>query len=695
MSTRDLLIEIGTEELPPKALKRLSEAFTKGIVEGLGKAELDFSSQRSYAAPRRLAVLLTDLVAQQSDREVERRGPALTSAFDEMGQPTKACQGFARSCGVDVSELEKLETDKGCWLVYRSQQEGRPATELIPDIVRNSLDKLPIPKRMRWGALDSEFVRPVHWVVLLFGNEVIETEILSVKSGRETRGHRFHCPHNLYIGEPAAYAPLLETEGKVVADFADRREAIRAQVLEAASRLGGQAVLDEDLLDEVTALVEWPSAVFGGFERRFLAVPAEALISTMKGNQKYFPVVDSQGKLMPWFITISNIESRDVAQVRAGNERVVRPRLTDAEFFWNQDRKRPLAERREQLASVVFQTKLGSIADKQARVETLACTIANLIGGDPELAGRAAQLAKCDLLTEMVGEFPELQGIMGRYYAAHDNESPEVAEALDEQYMPRFAGDQLPITPTGQALAIADRLDTLVGIFGINQPPTGDKDPFGLRRSTLGVLRILIEKGLDLDLPTLLRQAAEGQQKQGITLLDGVVEQVFDFMLERLRGYFHDSGIALDTFESVLAKRPGQPLDFDRRVRAVSTFRQLPEAEALATANKRIGNILRQAHEGGIAVATTIESARLVEPQELALAKAMAALTTEVDGLFAERNYEAALLRLATLRGPIDAFFDAVMVMAEDPAVRANRLALLKQLSELFLQAADISRLQG
>lgn len=688
----DLLIEIGTEELPPKALKTLSKAFADGIEEGLVKAELKPAAVRRYASPRRLAVLVEGVPTAQSDREVERRGPALTAAFDEQGVPTKAAEGFARSCGVDVDQLETQETDKGAWLVYRTTEKGQATAELVPEMVRTALDKLPIPKRMRWGDREAEFVRPVHWVVLLLDDEVIDAEILGVRSGRETRGHRFHHPKPLYIGEPAAYAPLLETEGKVIADFATRREAVRAQVLEAANHVGGKAVIDDDLLDEVCALVEWPVAVVGNFEERFLEVPAECLISAMKGHQKYFHVVDGKGRLMPHFITLSNIESRRPEVVRAGNERVIRPRLTDAEFFWNQDRKVPLADRIERLKSILFQQRLGTLYDKTQRVVGLAEQIAGTIGGDVAKARRAAELAKCDLMTEMVFEFPELQGIMGRYYAVHDREDAEVARALDEQYMPRFAGDELPATATGQAVAIADRLDTLAGIFGIGQPPSGAKDPFGLRRAALGVLRTIIENGLDLDLAGLLEGAADQLRKSDVTIADDTADQVLDFMMERLRAYYQDQGVAHDTFDAVLARRPTNPRDFDQRIRAVAAFRKLPEAEALAAANKRIHNILKKAEQ---AIPETVDAGRLVEEEERALAAAVAEAEAEVTPLFAKREYEQALKRLAGLRETVDRFFDEVMVMAEDPAIRDNRLALLKQLGDLFLQAADLSRLQS
>lgn len=694
--TRDLLIEIGTEELPPKALLRLSRAFSDGVRKGLIQADLAFGEVHDYAAPRRLAVWIEAVAATQADREQIRRGPALAAAFDDEGNPTPGAQGFARSCGVGVEQLEKLETDKGAWLVHRVMERGRGTAELVPDIVDRALGQLPIPKRMRWGAGTAEFVRPVHWIVLLFGDEVIDAEILGVRSGRETRGHRFHHPAPIYIGEPAAYAPLLQTEGRVLADFAERREAIRGQVIEAGVAAGGRALIDEDLLDEVTALVEWPVAVVGDFETRFLEVPSEALISTMQDNQKYFPVVDAQGRLLPHFITISNIVSRDPAQVKAGNERVVRPRLTDAAFFWNQDRRQRLEARIDRLGTMVFQSRLGTLLDKQKRVARLAAHIAAALGADPRLAERAAMLAKCDLLTQMVFEFPELQGVMGRYYARHDGEPDEVAQAIDEQYRPRFAGDALPETATGQALAIADRLDTLVGIFAIGQPPTGDKDPFALRRAALGVLRILIERKLDLDLVELLGEAGKeisATLKLNRENIEKVIADVFIFMMERLRAYYTDIGISPDVFEAVVQapKPPTRPLDFHARLHAVTEFRALPEAESLAAANKRIGNILRKTEE---AIPAAVAAERLVDAAERDLAKGLDELRGEVESAFDRGDYTTGLRRLAALREPVDRFFDNVMVMAEDAALRANRLALLQQLQSLFLRAADLSRLQ-
>ncbi|MFO1422929.1 MAG: glycine--tRNA ligase subunit beta [Candidatus Competibacteraceae bacterium] len=688
LAPRDLLIEIGTEELPPKALSALAEAFEQGIRAGLEKAGLASGAIQSFATPRRLAVLIEQLPARQPDRPLERRGPALSAAFGPDGSPTKAAEGFARSCGVAVADLQRRETDKGAWLIHLSVEPGATTVALIPGIVETALAGLPIPKRMRWGDRDDEFVRPVHWVVLLFGDEVIPATIMGIQAGRETRGHRFHRPQPIRLTAPADYARQLANEGQVIADFAARRAAIRAQAEAVATELRGVAVIKPALLDEVTALVEWPVALAGNFERRFLNVPAEALISTMQDNQRYFPVVDAQGRLLPHFITIANLESRDPAQVRAGNERVIRPRFSDAEFFWNQDRKQPLAARMEGLKQVVFQQRLGTMADKSGRVAALARFIARG-HGNADWADRAARLAKCDLLTQMVQEFPELQGIMGRYYALPDREAPEVAQALEEQYLPRFAGDRLPQTTTGRALALAERLDTLTGIFAIGQGPSGTKDPFALRRAALGVLRILIEGQLDLDLLDLLERAAAGFEPA--LRADHAIETVFEFVMDRLRGYYLEQGVRADTLEAVLDCRPTRPLDFDRRVRAVGAFRELPEAASLAAANKRIRNLLKKVET---VLPFEVRPDLLVEEAEQALAGRLVELSSEAIPLMEAGLYPEALGRLARLREPVDAFFDQVLVMAEDPLLRDNRLALLNELGSLFLRVADFSRLQ-
>lgn len=687
--TRDLLIEIGAEELPPKALSSLALAFEQGIQLGLEKAGLPGNNLCRFATPRRLAVLVEHLPIRQPDRRMERRGPAVSAAFGPDGKPSKAAEGFARSCGVAVSDLQRQETDKGAWLVHMSLEPGAPTADLIPGIVVSALAGLPIPKRMRWGDRDDEFVRPVHWAVLLFGNEVIPATILGVQTDRLTYGHRFHCPQPIRLTAPTDYAQQLAEQGKVIADFSERRAVVRAQVEATAAELGGVAVIQPELLDEVTALVEWPVALAGNFEQRFLAVPAEALISTMQDHQRYFPVVDGQGRLLPHFITMTNLVSRDPAQVRAGNERVIRPRFSDAEFFWNQDCKQPLAARMETLKQVVFQQRLGTVAEKSSRVAALARFIAEQGYGNAEWAERAAQLAKCDLMTQMVQEFPELQGIMGRYCAQHDQEPPEVAQALEEHYLPRFAGDRLPETATGRVLALADRLDTLLGIFAIGQPPTGTKDPFALRRAALGVVRILIEGGLNLDLTEALEQAAAGFD--AAIRAENVIENVFDFILDRLRSYYMDQDIRPDAFEAVLECRPTRPLDFDRRVRAVSAFRELPEAASLAAANKRIRNILKKMET---VLPFEVRPDLLLEDAEQALAGRLVELSSEVIPLMEAGLYREALDRLAGLREPVDAFFDQVLVMAEDAAVRDNRIALLNELGSLFLRVADFSRLQ-
>lgn len=681
MSQHDFLVELGTEELPPKALKTLSDAFLNGITSGLDAAGIAYTTATPFASPRRLAVLINSIQPQQPDRSIEKRGPATQA-------PEKAVQGFATSCGVGVDQLEVMDTPKGSYYVYRGVEKGQSTAALLPDIINESLHKLPIPKRMRWGSSRTEFVRPVKWLVMLLGDEVVDAEVLGLKAGRKTRGHRFHYNHEIEIMVPADYQPTLLDTGKVIADFAARREVIREQVIREGERIGGTTQIDEDLLDEVTALNEWPVALTGRFEERFLDVPAEALISSMKENQKYFHALDADGKLMPYFITLANIESKDPQQVIEGNEKVIRPRLADAAFFFDTDKKQPLAARIEKLKSVVFQQQLGTIYEKTQRIEGLAGAIASLIGGDIEYAKRAASLSKCDLMTDMVFEFTELQGLMGYHYALHDGEAEEVAQALDEQYMPRFAGDSLPSTRTGIALAIADRLDTLTGLFGINQPPTGSKDPFALRRAALGVLRIIVEHKLDIDLHELLSIAVA--QHNDLPAADGLADRVLDFILDRFRAWYDDRGISAETFLSVHALRPTSPLDFDRRIDAVNHFRNLPEAAALASANKRVSNIL--AKQGGD-ISTDTDSALLHEQAERELCEQLDTVEREITPLFERGEYRNALERLAQLRQSVDSFFDQVMVMADDEALKLNRLALLARLRRLFLGVADISLL--
>lgn len=686
--TRDLLVEIGTEELPPKSLAALAEALENELHIGFTKVELAFGDTHRYATPRRLAVLIRDLPVQQPGRRLERRGPTLQAAYDDSGKPTKAALGFARSCGVGIDELQTLETAKGAWLVYVRFEPGAATIELIPAVLESALKNLPIPKYMRWGSGETEFVRPVHWIVLLFGDKVIPATILGIVAARETYGHRFHHPGPLHIDSPTHYETLLETEAKIIPDFYKRRSLIHTQVENTAMALGGRAIIDADLLDEVTALVEWPVALAGDFDPGFLDVPSEALISTMQGNQKCFPVLDTMDRLLPHFIAVSNLESKEPAQVKAGFERVIRPRFSDARFFWNQDRKQSLASRLEALKNVVFQRRLGSLYDKSKRVAELSLWIAHQLGANASHAERAAWLAKCDLLTEMIQEFPELQGIMGRHYALHDEEPEEVAIAIEEHYRPRFSGDQLPLSRSGQIVALADRLDSLIGIFAIGQAPSGAKDPFALRRAALGVVRISIECGLDLDLMGLLANAAKNLPFAP----EATIDSVFDFIMERLRGYYAEHGYRPDEFEAVLECRPTILLDFDKRLRAVAEFRRLTEADSLTAANKRISNILRKAED---VPSSQVDPKLLQENAERILVQHLGAVSAEVAPLLDAGLYREALGRLASLREPVDNFFDEVMVLTDDPLLRGNRLTLLGNLRNLFLRVADFSYLQN
>ena len=687
---QDFLVELGTEELPPKALHKLMEAFASGIEQGLKAAELDYTEVKAYAAPRRLAVAVAGLAESQQDKQIEKLGPAVQAAFDKDGKPSKAAEGFARSNGVSVEQLGRKQTDKGERLAFISEQKGAATASLLPGIVEKSLAQLPIPKRMRWGARREEFVRPVHWLLMLLGNSVVDGEVLGLRAGNTTRGHRFHCNRELEIHSAQDYVQQLREPGYVVVDFAERREMIRDQVTAEAHNVNGEAVIDDDLLDEVTALVEWPVALTGRFEERFLEVPAEALISSMKEHQKYFHVVDGDGQLLPFFITVANIESQDPVQVIHGNERVIRPRLSDAAFFFETDKKTSLEARREKLKQVVFQQKLGTVYDKTERVAALAPRIAALTGANPQWAERAAKLCKSDLVTEMVFEFADMQGIAGYYYAENDGEPLDVAKAMYEQYMPKFAGDELPKSDTGTVLALADRLDTLAGIFGIGQPPSGSRDPFALRRASLGVIRLLVEKNLDLDLRELLELARENFPRTALGEYNTVVEQTLAYILERFRARYEDQGIATEVFMAVAARKLSRPLDIDNRVHAVNAFSQLPEAQALAAANKRVSNILAKL-EGP--APSSVDEALLQEDAEKALYTAVKDAQEQVQPLYAEARYTEGLAGLAGLRDTVDSFFDHVMVMTDDEALRNNRLALLAQLRALFLEVADISLL--
>ncbi|CAI2028784.1 glycine--tRNA ligase subunit beta [Serratia fonticola] len=689
MTQQTFLVEIGTEELPPKALRSLAEAFAANFTAELDNAGLEHGEVKWFAAPRRLALKVADLSAAQADREVEKRGPAIAQAFDAEGKPSKAAEGWARGCGITVDQAERLVTDKGEWLLYRAHVPGQSAQQLLAGMVSTALSKLPIPKLMRWGDKETQFVRPVHTVTLLLGAELIPGTVLGIDSARTIRGHRFMGEAEFTIDNAYQYPQILLERGKVVADYQTRKSLIKRDAELAAQQIGGKADLSESLLEEVTSLVEWPVVLTAKFEEKFLAVPAEALVYTMKGDQKYFPVYDAAGKLLPNFIFVANIESKDPQQIISGNEKVVRPRLADAEFFFNTDRKQRLEDNLPRLETVLFQQQLGTLRAKTDRIQAMAGWIAGQIGADVNHATRAGLLSKCDLMTNMVFEFTDTQGVMGMHYARHDGEAEDVAVALNEQYQPRFAGDELPQSLVACSLAIADKMDTLAGIFGIGQHPKGDKDPFALRRAALGVLRIIVEKNLPLDLQTLTEEAV---RLYGDKLTNAkVVDEVVDFMLGRFRAWYQEEGHAVDTIQAVLARRPTKPADFDARVKAVTHFRTLEAAAALAAANKRVSNILAKSND---TLLDHVHASVLKEPAELKLATHLVVLRDKLEPFFAEGRYQEALVELAALRETVDAFFDGVMVMAEDEAVRVNRLTLLSKLRELFLQVADISVLQ-
>lgn len=692
---KDFLVELGTEELPPKALTTLASSFRDGIVKGLAAAGLTHGEVRLFAAPRRLAVFVAGLATQQPDRSIAIDGPPVKAAFDAAGNPTQAALGFAKKNGVDISAIDK----SGEKLRFVKEQKGSAASALLTGIVAQSLHDLPIAKRMRWGASRVEFVRPTQWLVMLLGDDVVEGEILAQKAGRESRGHRFHAPKAVRISSPASYAEDLRAAW-VIADFEERRTLILEKIKTLAAAENGEAIIPETLLDEVANLVEWPVPLVCSFEERFLAVPQEALIVTMQDNQKYFCLLDANKKLLPRFITVANIESSNPEYIIAGNEKVVRPRLTDAEFFFNQDKKKRLIDIEPELDSIIFQASLGTLGDKKDRVSMLGQYTADQLGLDRDAlvrVSRTAHLCKCDLRTQLVGEFPELQGRAGYYYAINDGEDPEVANAIYEHYLPRFAGDVLPESQTGRIISIADKLDTIVGIFGIGMLPTGSKDPFALRRQAIGLLRIMIDGKYALDLPDLIRHSAEKtypEQHGNRGPLDNpnTVTDVFEFLLGRYRAMYEEQGIKAEVIAAVQALKPTQPYDFDQRVKAVAHFATLPDAVPLAAGNKRVANILaKETIVEGMLVNATL----FTEPAEKALGDAVAALEKELAPLFANHDYTAALTRLAALRPQVDAFFEQVMVMAEDAGVRANRLALLAKLRSLFLQVADISLLQA
>jgi glycyl-tRNA synthetase beta chain len=695
--TADFLVELGTEELPPKALLKLRDAFTKGIEKGLADARLAHGEVLAYATPRRLAVIVKELATCQPTQTIENRGPPTKLAVDENGAPTKAAEAFAKKCGVSIEELDTLTTEKGAWLYYKGEAAGQPTSDLLNNIVNASLAALPIPKRMRWGNSDIEFVRPAHWLVMLLGKDIVPATVLGLNADRITYGHRFHAPNAIKLKQPADYVDSLRSKGQVIADFAERQALITTAAQTAAKDAGGEALLEPAVVDEVTALVEWPVPVSGRFDARFLKLPREVLVSTLQEHQRYFPV-ESNGELLAAFITISNLDSKSPDQVRAGNERVVLPRLADAAFFWEQDAKTRLADRQADLDNVVYQKGLGSLRDKSLRVNKLALELAKAVGADTDTVTRAANLARTDLLTDMVGEFPELQGRMGYYYALHDGEPDAVATAIEEQYLPRHAGDRLPTTPAGQALSIADRLDTLAGIFCLGKKPTGNKDPFSLRRQALGLVRILVESEIDADLPALLTRAVALQPIQPDAT--DVAQLLYEFVTDRMRAWYLDGqssdfargDITAEMFAAVRNRAPASPLDFHQRLAAVHSFMSLESAVSLAAANKRIANILKKADTGD---EQPIDESLFDIQEEKLLFAAVAALTPQHHADLANRNYRGVLQRLADLRAPVDGYFEQVMVMDEDEQKRNNRLAQLGQLRNLFLDVADLSCIQA
>ena len=691
MKPADMLVEIGTEELPPKALRGLMDAFGQNLQSAIDDARLGHGAVRSYASPRRLAVIIEDLERAQKDRHVTQKGPPVSVAFDDDGKPQPAAKAFAKKNGLDVTELGREKTDKGEWLVAETVEKGQKTADMLPGLVEKALADLPIPRRMRWGAGDAEFVRPVHWIVLLHGSKVVDGKVMGIATGNKSRGHRFHSRGLITITRPADYLSSLEDKGHVLADFEARREIVRKGVEAAAKKAKGAIVQGESLFDEVAALVEWPVPMLGKFDEGFLELPREVVISTLTGHQRYFPVAGSDGKLLPRFVTVANLESSDPQQVRDGNERVIRPRLADAAFFWESDRRKALVTRQEALRDVVYQRGLGSLRDKSLRTAEIAKWIAGKLDTDAGVVGRAAMLCKCDLLTGMVGEFPDLQGTMGRYYALSDGEPQAVADAIGEHYQPRFAGDALPDSEAGRILAMADRLDTLAGIFTIGKKPSGNRDPFGLRRAALGIIRLSIECGLDLDLRAMVGLALE-LQPAGKTPSEELAAEVYGFITERLRRYCLDRDGSLDTqtFDAVMARQPASLVDFELRLHAVQAFLELEEAQSLASANKRIANILRQADVGDDLVA---REKLLVDDAEKTLFAALKQAEDTVRPLLESRDYTEVLRELAGLRAAVDQFFDDVMVMVDDASLKNNRLALLGELRALFLDVADLSRL--
>ncbi len=685
--TQDFIVEIGTEELPPNDLTALGTSFAKSIAEQLSSSEINHGTVIPYVTPRRLAVYIKDLEDAQPEQKIEKRGPALSAAYMEDGTPTKAAEGFASSCGVTVEQLTTLETDKGSWLYYESVKPGGSTTDLIPTIVTNALSQLPIKRNMRWGTGELSFVRPVHWVLMLYGKSVVNGTILGIQADSITFGHRVHAPSPIKIPSADQYAVKLEKDGMVIPDFAKRKEYIRQQIMDIADKEEAVAIIDPELLNTVTGLIEHPVALLATFDADFLEVPKECLISAMQDHQKCFALLDQDKKLLPKFILISNLTSNDPPTVIRGNELVMHARLADAAFHYNTDLQMPLAKRVDKLKNIVYQKQLGTIYDKILRIKKLAKHIATEVGADENTAMRAAELCKADLVTNMVYEFPELQGTMGYYYALHDNESQDVADAIVEHYKPKFAQDNLPISSAGVAIAIADRVDTLVGMFGIGKAPTGEKDPFALRRQALALLRILVDKELELDLLQLFTFAAE---QYGNKITDPS-EDLLLFCFDRLKAWYLTEDVPAKVFASVLANKPSSPADFHRRIIAVLEFQNLPAATNLAAANKRVHNILQKSETTQLS--ENIDPGLLVTPEEQALYKELQQKNAEIIPLMDQANYSAILQSLASLQAPVDNFFEHVMVNAEEQNLRNNRLQMLHSLRKLFLQVADVSLL--
>jgi glycyl-tRNA synthetase beta chain len=685
MTAKNLLLELGTEELPPKSLLTLAQSLHDSFVKQLNDQGLSFVSSKWYATPRRLALFIESLDEVQKDREIEIKGPAVKAAFDADGNPTKAALGWASANGITIDQAERLSTPKGEWLYVKTVKKGNSTVSLVPDMFRTALKSLPIPRLMHWGDKKEEFVRPVHTLCMLFGSDLIEGSILGVNSSKTINGHRFLGKQQVTINSADTYVEQLRNEGAVVADYQERKASIIKQVTDIANSVNGVADLDDDLVNEVTSIVEEPHIFKATFEERFLKVPAEALVYTMKGDQKYFPIYDKDKKLLPAFAFASNINPADTTSLISGNERVVRPRLSDAEFFFNTDRKQSLESFFSRLETIVYQKDIGTIAYRSNCVEELARYIAKAIGADESKAARAAHLAKCDLASTMVTEFTDTQGVMGMHYAELDGEDKDVSDAIFEQYWPRFSGDAIPTKGVQISLSLAEKIITLVGIFGINMLPKGDKDPFGLRRAAIGLLRIILENSISINFVDVIEKACE-ILKDKLKLAD-TKDQVVSFIYNRLKGYYQDQGIEASLFLAVLSTAPQDLVDFDKRVKAVKSFKDLPEAENLASAYKRVNNILSKAESKD----STINDSLLQEDAEKALVEALKEVTPKVNALYDSGDYSKALATLSELKVSVDNFFDKVMVNADDAAIKNNRIAILVNLHDLIGKTADIS----